>query len=148
MQNTKTALLEYCKSLVFNRLNSIQKTIDSNKTALNSETKSSAGDKHETGRAMLQLEMEKSGKQFLTTQQMLLVLQQIKPNSSKKICLGSLINTTNGTYFLATSLGVVKYNLKEYYIVSTKSPIGKLLLGKNKGMSIHFNGEIKILEVL
>ncbi len=41
-----------------------------NKKALFSETKSSAGDKHETGRAMLQLEMEKTSQQLAVINQM------------------------------------------------------------------------------
>ena len=57
--NTKQKLFNACKEFVQDKLSTIEKTIQSNKSALNSETKSSAGDKHETGRAMLQLEMEK-----------------------------------------------------------------------------------------
>ena len=50
---------------VNNRLQTVQDTLfHSNQKALQSETKSSAGDKHETGRAMLQLEMEKAGQQL------------------------------------------------------------------------------------
>ena len=57
--NIKEELLKKCHQFVNNRLQNIEETISSNQTALQSETKSSAGDKHETGRAMLQLEMEK-----------------------------------------------------------------------------------------
>lgn len=57
----KEELYELCVDFVDSRLSTIQQTIESNQKALTSETKSSAGDKHETGRAMLQLEMEKAG---------------------------------------------------------------------------------------
>ena len=62
--NIKQQLYKHCQEFVNQKLDTIQKTILSNKEALNSETKSSAGDKHETGRAMLQLEMEKAGQQL------------------------------------------------------------------------------------
>ncbi|MDO6425302.1 hypothetical protein, partial [Saccharophagus degradans] len=71
---------------------------------LNSETKSSAGDKHETGRAMLQLEMEKLGQQYQTVLTQKNVLQKIDVSVKKKAQVGSLVGTTSGlNYFLATS---------------------------------------------
>ena len=40
----------------------MKKSILELQQSLDSETKSSAGDKHETGRAMLQIDLEKAGK--------------------------------------------------------------------------------------
>ncbi|MBL4643926.1 MAG: 3-oxoacyl-ACP synthase, partial [Flavobacteriaceae bacterium] len=60
----KQELYNQCEDFVHKRLQTIQDIITSNQKALQSETKSSAGDKHETGRAMLQLEMEKAGQQL------------------------------------------------------------------------------------
>ena len=57
----KEALHASCVGFVEDRLETIQKTIQDIQMSLTSETKSSAGDKHETGRAMLQLEREKAG---------------------------------------------------------------------------------------
>lgn len=144
---TKILLYKSCQDLVKNRLETIQKTINSNKVALESETKSSAGDKHETGRAMLQLEIEKAGKQFSSIQNMMRTLQLVNLEKSDTIRLGSLIITNKGNYFLATSVGIVQIDNKDFYVVSTSSPIGQLLLGKKKGMSIFFNNEIKIIDV-
>ena len=52
------------------RADTVHQIIRSNQNALNSETKSSAGDKHETGRAMLQLEMEKASQQLAVVDEM------------------------------------------------------------------------------
>ncbi len=146
----KKELLEHCNLFVSNRLQNIQKTINSNKNALQSETKSSAGDKHETGRAMLQLEMEKAGQQFASIQEMKLTLEKINiSKTSKNACLGSLIKASNGNYFLATSVGKITIENENYFAISTNSPIGKLLFGKQKNDSIIWNSaEILILEVL
>ena len=62
--NLKEALFKQCEAFVNKRLRNIEEVISSNQKALQSETKSTAGDKHETGRAMLQLEMEKAGQQL------------------------------------------------------------------------------------
>ena len=73
----KEALFSQCESFVNKRLQTVEAVLSSNQKALQSETKSSAGDKHETGRAMLQLEMEKAGQQLVGITQMQVVLSKI-----------------------------------------------------------------------
>jgi transcription elongation GreA/GreB family factor len=148
--NIKKELLENCFSFVEEREKTVNEIIASNQKALQSETKSSAGDKHETGRAMLQLEMEKAGQQLSSIQVMKLVLQKIDiKNSSENIRLGSLVITNKGNYFLAVSVGKVMVKNKSYFVVSTSSPIGKLLLGKQKGDAFVFNGmKFQIVEIV
>ena len=121
----------------------------SNKKALLSETKSSAGDKHETGRAMLQLEMEKASQQIAVVQQMKEILHRINPDDvSKVIRLGSLVHTNKATYYLSISIGAVAVENDMYFVISSSSPIGKLLIGKKVNDIIQFNGQqIKITEV-
>ena len=58
-------------------MDTVEQIISSNQKALQSETKSSAGDKHETGRAMLQLEIEKASQQFKAIRDMRTVLANI-----------------------------------------------------------------------
>ena len=60
----KELLYKHCESYVKSRLKRYKKRSNELFIALNSETKSSAGDKHETGRSMIQLEREKSGEQI------------------------------------------------------------------------------------
>ena len=63
-QEIKRQLYSQCVDFVEERLSNIQNQIRAIQESLTSETKSSAGDKHETGRAMLQLEREKAGQQL------------------------------------------------------------------------------------
>jgi len=136
----KEDLYQLCVDFVDSRLNTIQKTIESNQKALTSETKSSAGDKHETGRAMLQLEMEKAGQQLQAVQQMKETLAKINLKESEVVSLGSLVDTNLGTYFISISAGQLSLANKMYFAISTSSPIGKLLLGKRVGESLVWNG--------
>ena len=139
----KKKLQKECLLFVEKRLHTITNSIESNKKALFSETKSSAGDKHETGRAMLQLEMEKSSQQLTSINQLKSVLAKISvKNTSDIICLGSLIITDKTSYFLAISAGKITIDSIEYYAVSTNSPIGQQLLGKKVGDSISFSKEV------
>lgn len=138
----KKTLIDECKRLVNVRLQNIQDTILSNQKALQSETKSSAGDKHETGRAMLQLEIEKAGKQLLDVEQMLIVLQKINPKlSSKRIGLGSVVETDEMNFFISVSVGKLIISNTTYFAISPVSPIGKIMLGKTVNQQIIFNGK-------
>ena len=142
----KEALFEQCEVFVNKRLYNIENVISSNQKALQSETKSSAGDKHETGRAMLQLEMEKAGQQLSGIAKMKIVLSKIDiSKTSKNACLGSLIVTDKARYFLSLSAGQLVVEDKRYFAISVSSPIGKLLLGKQEKEVISFNGKTIII---
>ena len=142
----KEALFEQCEVFVNKRLYNIENVISSNQKALQSETKSSAGDKHETGRAMLQLEMEKAGQQLAGITQMKVVLSKIDIlKTSKNACLGSVIITPKVSYFLSISAGQLVVADKSYFAISVSSPIGKLLLGKQEKEVISFNGKTIII---
>lgn len=136
----KEQLYQLCAEFVDSRLQTIQQTIESNQKALASETKSSAGDKHETGRAMLQLEMEKAGQQLQAIQQMKETLAKINLTKSEVVSLGSLVETNLGTYYISISAGQLSLENKMYFAISTSSPIGKLLLGKKVGEDLVWNG--------
>ena len=146
----KNKLLESCKNLVDTKYDTVISIMASNKKALESETKSSAGDKHETGRAMLQLEMEKASQQFASISSMQEVLQKMEIQKKNEIGkLGSLIYTNQGIYFLAVSIGKITVDDKDIFVISPSSPIGKLLLGKKNKDNFRFNGKVfKIDEIV
>ena len=136
----KEILFKECEAFVNKRSQTVQEIISSNQKALQSETKSSAGDKHETGRAMLQLEMEKAGQQLFGINQMKLVLAKTNISKNTEIAhLGSVIETNFSNYFLSISAGKIIIEDKIYFAISTLSPIGKLLLGKKVNEVFVFN---------
>ncbi len=138
--NLKQELYKECEAFVNKRLKTIEEIISSNRKALQSETKSSAGDKHETGRAMLQLEMEKAGQQLNGIKQMKEALAKIDVSKTSKIAhLGSIIETNGVNYFLSVSVGQITVSRKQYFAISIFSPIGKLLLGKTEKDVVFFN---------
>ncbi|QNM84984.1 GreA/GreB family elongation factor [Polaribacter pectinis] len=151
--NLKEELFKQCEAFVDKRLQNVEEVISSNQKALQSETKSSAGDKHETGRAMLQLEMEKAGQQLAGISQMKEILNRIdvsNPEISglKKAHLGSIIFTEKANYFLSISAGNLTVGSKGFFAISVSSPIGKLLLGKQENDEFVFNNStIKILKI-
>lgn len=146
----KEDLLEFCRNFINNRVSRIQSNITGIQDSLASETKSSAGDKHETGRAMLQLEREKLGAQLLEAEKMQQLLSKVNiANSSTLVGLGSAVYTEKSNYFIAISAGEFVQNKNKFYCISANTPIGKLLLGKSEGDSFVFNGAtIKITQVI
>ena len=144
----KKALYNSCVEFIEQREDIINQIINSNQSALTSETKSSAGDKHETGRAMLQLEMEKASQQLEGIYDMKMVLSKVLIDDiSDVIKLGSVIITDQANYFLAISAGRINISNKIYYAISPSSPIGKLMFRKKTGDVFVFRKPIIIQEV-
>ena len=120
-----------------------QSTVHSN------DAKSSAGDKHETGVAMAHLEQEKIGKQLQLVESMLSTVNKLIPLTTLKVQPGHLIRTTAGWYFLSVGLGKIEVNEETIYCLSSQSPIGQLLLGKQANDQIHWQDKsITILKIL
>lgn len=137
----KESLYKECQVFLELRLETLQKTIRGIQKALLSETKSSAGDKHETGRAMLQLEREKAGTQLAEVQKEKAVLAKVNlAKSSKVVCIGSVVYSSQANYFIAISAGEIRVDDTSYYAISPKTPIGQLLISKSVGDTIEFRG--------
>jgi len=134
---------------VQSRLNEIQREFDALQESLLSETKSSAGDKHETGRAMTQLEQEKLSRQLTETRRTLEGLHQIDPDtSSAKIAFGSLVKTDRGYFFISVGIGAIAIKDESVFCITAGSPLGQKLLHKSKGEVIEINGRLKIIDVI
>lgn len=131
---------QYCVDFVKERMNRIRQQIKELETALTTETKSSAGDKHETGRAMIQLEREKLGRQLAEIEKMQQVMYKVsKEVSCDTIGLGNVAVTDIGCYYLAISAGEFKHNGLSAFCISVASPMGRQLLGKLVGDQLAFN---------
>ena len=145
--NIKEELFKQCVTYVNKRMKTVEEIISSNKKALQSETKSSAGDKHETGRAMLQLEMEKASQQLSGIEKMKETLSKVNLERVTEVAhLGNVVITDKNAYFLSISSGQLKVADKFYFSVSVSSPIGRLLLGKRIGEPFVFNGNKQIIK--
>jgi transcription elongation GreA/GreB family factor len=146
---TKQKLHNTCLIHLEERITDLKSRIASIVESRNNETKSSAGDKYETSRAMMQMEEDKVVAQLELAQQMQSRLRQLNTLATDEtIRLGSLVKTSLRNYYLSIGLGKIVLDKENYYCISTDSPIGKLLLGKKRGDTIAFNGvkdEIKEL---
>ena len=145
----KERLLEHCHSYVKEKEQMLISRYTLLQDSLNKETKSTAGDKHETGRAMVQLEQEKLEKQERELKLTKETLQRIKIDKpTPNVSLGSLVKTDSHSYLLAIFAGSFEHTGESVFCISAASPIGQSVLGKGVGESFTFNGKtIKILEI-
>ncbi len=147
VQEIKQALLQTCFEKVETRFQKIKQTIADIDESLEEETKSSAGDKHETGRAMLQIDRENATKQMYEVQAIKELLKKVDVTTvSDYVRLGSLVKTSQATYFMSLSIGAVMLGEENYLCVALNSPIGELLKGKKKGEELLFNQQTIIIK--
>jgi hypothetical protein len=113
------------------------------------DSKSSAGDKHETGRAMMQQAQEQLGKQLQEAEMKRASLARIQTlPTTEAIGEGSLVMTNENTLLLAAPLGKIQFEEKEVFVISMQSPLAQALKGKKSGESISFQQkQINILNV-
>lgn len=145
----KERILSACAEEINDRLNHTQAAIDSARESANSEQKSTAGDKHDTARAMAQFEQEKLSKQLSEQLKLKEMLSRIQATSdSLEIRMGSLASCSNGLFFLGIGLGKIEVDSTSVFCVSLASPIGKALIGKKSGEEFSVNGRsFNVLDV-
>lgn len=137
----KEQLIQACKNQLAERKAVIKKHLDDIMQALQSETKSTAGDKHETGRAMLQIERENSGRQLAEIEKQEHIVNRIQLSKQERVALGAVVITDKHNYFISIPIDKLSINA-EYYPIGLGSPIGQLLLGKQQGEAIQFRGTL------
>lgn len=146
----KDLLFAHCQHYIKAKQLLLEKQKDALQLALTSESKSSAGDKHETGRAIIQLEREKLGNQIAEVEQNQQKLNTIQNHkSTESVTLGSIVLTDQANYFIAIAADFCELEGKKYYCISPQSPIGVRLLGKKVRDQIEFNARSStLLEIL
>lgn len=109
------------------------------KESRDSDTKSSAGDKFETGREMMQREMDKWSARIDQNAISLNKLNRIADlPASTVVSEGSLVETDQETYYISIGYG----KIESVYAISIESPLGVELKGKKVGDCVEMRGRI------
>ncbi|WP_372775905.1 hypothetical protein [Mangrovibacterium sp.] len=148
-ETIKARLLEKLNQLLDERIIATEQSIQSAKESRDNDTKSSAGDKYETGREMIQQEMDKQSAQLAKNRALKNDLARINPaNVFTQAGFGSVVICNSGCYFLSIPFGKIELAGSNYFCLSLASPIGQLLLGKKAGDVLDFNGQkVELKEV-
>ena len=143
----KARLHSLCKQQVESKVLELQQQLTLLRSDAESEGKSTAGDKHETGRAMIQLEQEQLGKQLSEQEQLLAALNQWNEVShTDQVASGSLVKTNKGFFYLTIGLGKIAIDNDIVFVLSALSPLGKNLISKKVGEQFTVNGVLYSIE--
>lgn len=123
------------------QIQSLQHQINALTLDAQNEAKSSAGDKHETGLAMMHLEQEKLAAKLQQQLHVLSTAQKIPTDViHKKVGLGSVVQTNFGVFFIGVSLQPFVFQGEKVFCVSPQAPLVQHLTGKQVNAEILFNG--------
>ncbi|MGJ1236305.1 3-oxoacyl-ACP synthase [Sphingobacterium multivorum] len=138
----KGEVLEIALKRTKERITMIESALETARDSSNDDTKSSAGDKYETSREMIQQDINRYQKQLVEANkdlQQLISIESLSNDVIDVVILGTLVQTNVGLYLIATSIGAVKIGTNNIFVISPASPIGQLLIGKKIGDSFVFN---------
>ncbi len=141
-QPNKSDVILAVKNRILSMLNTVTESLESERNAIQQETKSSAGDKYETQREMLQADIRRSEHQLNESTNHLDIIDHLF-DFHGKIIIGTMVELKqekqNMLIFIGPAIGDVMVNQTKIKTVSQASPFGHLLMGKTTGDSIVFN---------
>ena len=134
----KQKIHQHYLSILNEKINMLQQVLADLKESGANETKSSAGDKHETALAMLQIEQANKRGQLAQMIAQKVLLEKINPEIVAAVVLmGSLIKTDKGYLFMSVALGKAVVDGIQCTALSPQSPLGQQLMGlKEKDTAI------------
>jgi hypothetical protein len=141
MNTFKDSVHQHFLELLDDKISVIRQKLDELQESLKNETKSTAGDKHETARAFVHIEQENTGRQLEVLLQQKAELQSFSAvNSSEIIVPGTLVKTDRGWLYISASIGKAVINGETVFALSPQSPLGKKLTGCKVNDTIDING--------
>lgn len=141
MSTLKKKLYQECLNYVQRSIDAAQQGINEAQQAAKDDTKSSAGDKYETGREMAQQESNRNMAQLHQANKLKVQLNQVPVTPSSYVDNGSVVITDLGNFYVAIGAGTVMVDGINYIAISLVSPIGQKMKGLNSGEGFSLNGK-------
>ena len=149
MATIKQQLYNLCHMHLEKGITEAMQSIENAREAAKNETKSSAGDKYETAREMMQQDIDLNKLRISALQQQIATLHLVEPDKVTPVIQnGSIVRTSQGNYYVGVSIGKLLVENMPYYTLTSSAPLGARLAGKKKGDKFTFNGrDFIIMEV-
>lgn len=124
------------------KITELERVIHEVQQSANQESKSSMGDKYETGRAMVQNEVFMLQTQLAALKNDFETINSIDFNLKvDKVIQGSLVETSTGWFLISIGLGKITVDGKSLFCISINSPLGQELKGKSAAEGYVINGK-------
>jgi hypothetical protein len=143
----KQKIHNHCVQSVNEKIQSLKNILGELRESASNETKSTAGDKHETALAMLQIEQENTNRQLAEALAQKDILQKIDAAVTTAIITsGSLVTTSRGYLFVSVALGKMTIDGITVTALSPQSPLGAKLKGLQAGGKAVVNSTEYVIE--
>ncbi|MBO6200113.1 MAG: hypothetical protein J6N74_00645, partial [Chryseobacterium sp.] len=127
----KEKLIRIIRQKLSEKIENFEKLIAETRASSN-DTKSSMGDKYETGREMLQQEINNLQVQLNEILKQRDFLKTVLPKPNDKAEKGAIVTTEKGLFFISVSLGEIKIENQKIICISPESPLAKTMNGKQR----------------
>ncbi|MBK9530545.1 MAG: hypothetical protein IPO42_01885 [Chitinophagaceae bacterium] len=143
----KQKIYDHYLQKINDRITQLQQVLADLKESGSNETKSTAGDKHETALAMLQIEQANTRSQLQEVSDQKVKLEKIDPALSAIVIVhGSLVKTNRGYLFISIAAGKITIDHSTVIALSPQSPLGQKLMGLKAGETAAINNTVYIIE--
>ncbi len=143
----KQKIYQHCLQLITRNASALEQNLNELTEGVKNDSKSSAGDKHETSISMMQLEQEKIRKQLHEALIQKTELEKLNPKlKANKVSKGSLVKANNIYLYISIALGKITIDGSVVMVVSPNSPLGAKLMGKLKNEQVAMNSITYLIE--
>ena len=147
MEGLKLELYQRCMDFILQKIDTAETALQQAQEASNDDTKSSAGDKFETTREMMQQDIARNKNLLFDGQVNLKLLTSLEDVVvGDTVRNGSLVYCSTGVFYVSVSAGQIKVGDLIVFAISAASPIGQLLMGKKAGEEFSFNQKKYVVE--
>ena len=141
----KQEILQILKDKISTKIQTFENLIAETRASSN-DTKSSMGDKYETGREMLQQEINNIQRQLNEVLNQLTFIQKLSTETCSKVQNGALVKTDKGLFYISVSLGEIIFDDKKIMTISSESPLAKEMFGKKESETFIMNKVSQTIE--
>ncbi|CAD7798108.1 hypothetical protein CHRY9390_00282 [Chryseobacterium aquaeductus] len=141
----KKEILQILKDKISAKIQSFENLITETRASSN-DTKSSMGDKYETGREMLQQEINNIQRQLNETLNQQNFLHKLNTEICTKVQNGALVKTDKGLFYISVSAGEIVFQDQKIMTISTESPLAIAMWNKNENELFTLNGQNQKIE--
>lgn len=110
--------------------------------AIANETKSSAGDKFETSREMMNQEKSKIADQLQKQNLFKTQLNAIRQQALNVVEFGAFVCTNHTNFFITAALGKIEMKDITFFAISVEAPLFKAMQGKKVGEEFAFRNNV------
>jgi transcription elongation GreA/GreB family factor len=149
MFDHRTEIIRACNAAIDEKITQLEMAAQDILSSITTETKSSAGDKHETARTRMQFEQEKLNNQLSELREQKEQLHRYTPPQAREnVFAGSIVTTNQGVFFIAIPLGRIKADTLNVQVISVASPLAKAMMGLAAHAEFHVNDrQYRILQI-